>query len=271
MKYLIVASWKMNPTTLQGAKLLFNSVKKGIKNACPERSRRVEVVVCPPFPYLVEFFDRCRRIQQLKLGAQDCFWEEKGAYTGEVSPKMLKDLGVEYVIIGHSERRRYLKETDEMVSKKLRAVLDADLKPILCVGSKDKNQEKEFKEIKIQLERALLGIKKPNPQNLIITYEPVWAISTTKGSKIATPCEAKDGANFIRKILIKLFDKNFVQRIRIIYGGSVDSKNILGFIKEAQMDGALVGAASLRAEEFIAAVKVVDEFKDSSPPALAEA
>lgn len=247
MKPLIVANWKMNPSTLAEAKKLFDLVRKGIKNV-----KNSEVVICPPFVYLANLQ---LTTYNLKLGAQDCFWEGKGAFTGEISPSMLKNIGIKYVIIGHSERKKYQEETDEMINKKLKALLGAGLKPILCVGSKDRNQKKEFKEIKIQLKNALSGIKKPNPENIIITYEPVWAISTTKGRKIATSKKVKEGASFIRNILIELFDKNFVHKIKIIYGGSVDSKNVRGFLKEAQMAGVLVGAASLNPQEFIKAVK----------------
>lgn len=243
MKALVVANWKMNPTNLAEAKRLFNSVKKGIKNV-----RNVEVVICPPFVYL----------PALKAnGAQDCFWEEKGAFTGEVSPKMLKDLGVKYVIIGHSERRRNLNETDEMVNKKLKAALKVSLRPILCVSSK-KRGEAARKEMEAQLKRALVGIKKPEIKNIVITYEPVWAISTTKGSIIATPKNTREGGIFIRNNLTKLFDKDTAKKVKIIYGGSVDSKSIQGSIKDAQMDGALVGAASLKAKEFIATVKKLE-------------
>lgn len=250
MKPLIVANWKMDPQALAKAKLLFNLVARGVRNI-----KKVVVVICPPFVYIPYLLNPKPYTLNPKFGSQDCFWEGKGAFTGEISTAMLKDLGVEYIIIGHSERRRNLNETDEMVNKKLGAVLDIGLKSILCVGSEDRDQKKEFKKIQIQLEKALLGIKKPNTENLIIAYEPIWAISTTKGRKIATPKEAREGANFTRKVLVKLFGKNFGQRIRVIYGGSVDSKNIGGFIKEAKMDGVLVGAASLRAREFIKTVK----------------
>ncbi len=247
MKPLIVANWKCNPITLKEAKKLFNLVKKGVKNF-----KNAEVVICPPFLYISNLKSQNSNI---KIGAQNCFWEQKGAFTGEVSPKMLKNLGCQYVIVGHSERRRNLNETDEMVNRKLKAALKENLRPILCVGNKNRKREKEFKGIRIQMEKALSGIKKSDLKNLIITYEPVWAISTTKGREIATPIEAKEGAIFIRKILAKLFDKNFAQKIRIIYGGSVDSGNIRGFIKEAKMDGALVGAASLKPKEFVRTVK----------------
>ncbi|PIP24424.1 MAG: triose-phosphate isomerase [Candidatus Nealsonbacteria bacterium CG02_land_8_20_14_3_00_37_10] len=250
MKLLVVANWKCNPTNLQEAKKLFNSVERRVKEI-----QKVEVVICPPFVYL-------SNIQHLKsniqLGAQDCFWEEKGAFTGEISPAMLKDLGVDYVIIGHSERRKYLKETDEMVNKKLRAVLKAGLKAILCVGSiqRGKNGEREMSR---QLEKALFGVKKSDLENIVFTYEPIWAISTTRGSAVATPENTKEGAIFIRKTLFKLFNNS--PQIKIIYGGSVDGSNIRGFIERAEMDGVLIGAASLKAEDFIAAVKNIDKLR----------
>ena len=228
---------------MKEAERLFNLVKKGIDNV-----KNVEVIICPPFPYL-SILNNGSRTSIIKYGGQDCFWEEKGAYTGEVSSLMLKDLGCQYVIIGHSERRKYFEETDEITNKKLKAVLKSGLKPILCIGEK---------KMRIQMKRALAGIKKSSLKNIIITYEPVWAISTTKGGSIATFKEAKKGAVSIRKILTRLFNKSLAQKIKIIYGGSVDSKNIQGFIKEAKMDGVLIGAASLKAKEFVAALKKID-------------
>ncbi len=242
-KILIVANWKCNPSTLKEAKELFNSVEKGIKNV-----KNVEVIICPPFIYLP--------VLKAK-GAQDCFWEEKGAYTGEVSPKMLKDLGCKYIIIGHSERRKYLNETDEMVNKKIKAVLEAGLKPILCVSSK-KRKEAARKEMEVQMKKDLVGIKKSEIKNIVITYEPIWAISTTKGSIVATPENTKEGAILIRKNLVELFGSVDAQKVKVIYGGSVDSTNIQGFIEKAEMDGVLIGAASLRPDDFIAAVQKVD-------------
>ncbi|PJA84609.1 MAG: triose-phosphate isomerase [Candidatus Nealsonbacteria bacterium CG_4_9_14_3_um_filter_37_13] len=255
MKPLIVANWKCNPPTLKEAKLLFERVEKGLKDI-----KDVEVVICPPFVYLPTLYVHHQVMNiklNIKLGAQDCFWEQKGAFTGEVSPTMLKDLGCEYVIIGHSERRKYLNETDGMVNKKLKAALLVGLKPILCVGSK-KRGEKGAKEMKAQLERALAGIKKSELKNIIITYEPIWAISTTKGSIVATPENTKEGKIFLRRNLTKLFGKTIAQKVKIIYGGSVDSTNIEDFIKVAQMDGVLIGAASLRFDDFMAAVKTID-------------
>ena len=253
MKPLVIANWKMNPQTLAEAKRLFNSVKNGLKNI-----KNAEVVICPPFVYLSALKSEIMGPSSaISFGGQSCFWEEKGAFTGEVSPKMLKDLGVEYVIIGHSERRRYLKETDEMINRKIKAAIIAGLKPILCIGSRERGN-RGSSEMKIQLQKALAGVKKTELKNVIITYEPVWAISTTKRSVIATPENTKEGKIFIRENLNKLFGKSLSQRIRIIYGGSVDSNNIEGFIKVAKMDGVLIGAASLKPDDFTAAVKKVD-------------
>ena len=239
MKPLIVANWKMNPQTLAEVKRLFNLVKKGVKNI-----KNIEAVICPPFLYLLNLKSK---ILNLKLGAQDCFWEEKGAFTGEVSSLMLKNLGCKYVIVGHSERRRNLNETDEMVNRKLKAALKENLRPILCVGNKNRKREKEFKGIMIQMEKALSGIKKSDLKNLIITYDPVWAIGTGRACGIP---EAKKVNLSIRKIL-----KENV----ILYGGSVNSQNAGDFIEKAKFQGLLVGGASLNAQEFIKLVKNVSK------------
>ena len=236
MKKLIVANWKMNPKTAEKAEVLFREARKVKKEA-------IEAVICSPFSFL--YLGR-----GITLGAQDCFWEREGAFTGEVSPAMLKSAGVKYVLVGHSERRRNLGETDEMVNKKIKAVLKEGLYPILCVGSEERGQDGEFRKIKNQLKKSLSGIKKAGLKKLVIAYEPIWAISTTKGRVNATPGRAGEGGNFIRKILIGLFDKESAGKVRIIYGGSVDSNNIRGFLKGGGMAGALVGAASLEAGEF---------------------
>ena len=239
MKPLIVANWKMNPQTLAEANRLFNSVKNGVKNI-----KKVEVVICPPFLYLFDFLSRWIKSQILKLGAQDCFWEEKGAFTGEVSPTMLKDLGCKYVIIGHSERRA-LGETNEMINKKIRAVLKANLKPILCIGEteKERKEEETKKVLKNQLEKDLTEVRILS--NLIVAYEPVWAIGT---GNFCPPKEAKKVFLFLRKIL-----KNSL----ILYGGSVNSQNAADYVKKADFQGLLVGGASLDPKEFIRLVKDV--------------
>jgi triosephosphate isomerase len=244
MKPIIVANWKMNPQTLQEAKELFNRVAEGIKNACPEFHRRVEVVICPPFVYIQTF--KHLNILTIKLGAQSCFWEEKGAYTGEVSPKMLKDLGCEYVILGHSERRKNLGETDEMINKKIKAALKEDLKPILCVGETGEQREEEITEkiLEKQTAAALEGLSEEQIGKVVLAYEPIWAIGTGNACDID---RARKVELFLEKIL----------KIPVLYGGSVDSENALGYIKEAGFDGLLVGGASLIPEEFIKIAKSI--------------
>jgi len=242
MKPLIVANWKMNPTTLQEAKQLFNSVKKGIKNV-----KNVEVVICPPFVYLSSFKFQ---VSSFKLGAQDCFFEEKGAYTGEISPTMLKNLGCQYVIIGHSERRK-LGETDEQIFKKIKTAISTKLKPILCIGEREEERKKGKTKIvlKKQLRKSLRDLTTRSLNYLILAYEPVWAIGT---GKPCYPPEAKKTLLFLRKI----FRKN-----KILYGGSVNSENAASYIKKANFNGLLIGGASLNPEEFIKIVKNVSRTK----------
>ncbi len=238
MKPLIIANWKCNPTTLKEAKQLFNSVKRGIKNI-----RNMEVVICPPFVWLPVL-----RLQDsssvIRFGGQNCFWEEKGAFTGEVSPKMLKYLGAEYVIIGHSERRGWQNETDEMINKKIKAAISAKLKPILCFGEteKERKEGKTFWVLKNQLKNAL-GIQPCH--SVILAYEPVWAIGTGIS---CLPKDAKRVLAFLRKKL---------KRNRILYGGSVNSQNAKDYIEKAAFNGLLVGGASLNPKEFIQIVKNV--------------
>ena len=213
---LIIANWKCNPKTLAEAKKLFNGVKD------------TGAIICPPFIYLSVFNYKF-------LGAQNCHWEQSGPYTGEISPKMLKDLGCKYVIIGHSERRIYLQETDEMINKKLKAVLKTGLTPILCVG--EKKGEKAEIVVSNQLNKNLKGIAKKDLNKIIIAYEPVWAIGT------GNFCSA-DKANKIREFIKKKLNN------KILYGGSVNSK-IAGDYTEIGFDGLLVGNASLDAKEFV--------------------
>jgi triosephosphate isomerase len=252
MKPLIIANWKMNPQSLAEAKRLFNSVKKGIKNI-----KEIEIVICPPFIYIPTF--QHSSIPTIKLGAQNCFWENSGPFTGEISPLMLKNLGCQYVILGHSERERYFGETDEMTNKKVKAALSAKLKPILCIGETKKVKKKKeiFKILKKQLRAGLKGIGnwKLEIENLIIAYEPVWAVGTGK------PCpvkEARIGLLAIRKIISHLYDSSLAKKIKIIYGGSVNSKIAKDYIQKANFQGLLIGGASLNPSEFLKIIKKIN-------------
>ena len=234
----------MNPQSLAAAELLFGSVRDGIKN-----KEDVEIVICPPFVYLPDLLGDS---QPLILGGQNAFWEEKGAFTGEISPLMLKNLGCQYVILGHSERRKYFLEKDETVNKKIKAAVLADLKPILCIGETQEEKEKGSTQdvLERQIKKAFSDIPSQNLQNLefLIAYEPIWAIGT---GNACSPEEAEKTAVFIRKILAGLYDRNTAEQVPILYGGSANSQNAQGYIKEANLQGLLVGGASLKAEEFI--------------------
>lgn len=234
MENLIAANWKLNPTKQQGAKDLFEEVKSGVKGL------KSEVVICPPNVYLSS-------LKGLTLGAQNVYFEESGAYTGEVSPAMLKDLGIEYVIIGHSERRKYFGETDETVNKKIKASLAAGLKIIFCVG--ETAEERESKKTEDVLKRMTQdGLKDiVDIDNINVAYEPVWAIGTGNNCSVE---ETKKAIDFIR-----MFVK---PETRILYGGSVKSENSGAYIKEAGANGLLVGGASLKADEFIKIVKTAE-------------
>ncbi|KKP43626.1 MAG: Triosephosphate isomerase [Parcubacteria group bacterium GW2011_GWA2_33_14] len=249
MKTLIVANWKMNPSTKKEAKKLFDSVRKSTKGI-----KNIEVVICPPFVYLSLF-------SGLKLGAQNVFYlsadrqvKKSGAFTGEVSPLMLKDLGVEYVIIGHSESRKYLNETDEVINKKIKESLLIGLKPILCVGETDeeKNSGKKLEVLEVQITQALKGVMKSEAKNIVIAYEPVWAIGTGNNCSVD---ETMSSILLIRKIISKLYNREIADTTKIIYGGSVDSKNTNSYITQTGVNGLLVGGASLNAEEFIEIIK----------------
>ncbi len=226
MKPLVVANWKMNPSTTDEAIKLVEGIKD-----------KDNFVICPPFVFLPLF-------KGVKKGAQNLFWEKEGAFTGEISPLMLKDLGCEYVIVGHSERRGYFEETDEMVNKKVKAALENSLIPIVCIGEKEGEKVEEI--LRREIEEGLKGI---DISSVIIAYEPIWAIGTGKACDLNKALERK---NLILNILKEAF--NFSD-IPVLYGGSVKSHNASGFIKEADFQGLLVGGASLDPEEFS---KIID-------------
>ena len=227
MKPLIVANWKMNPVTMKEAEELFNSVKHGVKDI-----ESAETVICPPFIYLP-------LLKGLILGAQDSYWEEKGAYTGEISVEMLKEMGCKYVIIGHSERRKYFNETDEMVNKKIKTTLEAGLTPIVCIGETE--EEREMDKTEEVLEKEIKeGLNGVDVSKIVIAYEPIWAIGT------GNPCDIEE-AQRMKEIIQKMVSKD----IRILYGGSAKANNAESYLKQAGFDGLLVGGASLKAEEFI--------------------
>ncbi|NLJ34024.1 MAG: triose-phosphate isomerase [Firmicutes bacterium] len=241
-KPVIGGNWKMNKTPQEGVELVAK-----LKDALRDMAA-VEVVLCPPYPALVPVAEELVG-SDIKLGGQDLFWEKEGAFTGQVSPGMLKACGCHYVIIGHSERRHVFGETDEDVAKKVRAAIDEGLKPILCVGELLAEREAGETEavVERQLKAALAGVTAEEVSTAIIAYEPVWAIGTGRAS---TAKDAQAVAQFIRKTLADLYGEEKAELVRIQYGGSVKPDNVNQYLKEPDIDGALVGGASLKAAVF---------------------
>ncbi|MFW6105488.1 MAG: triose-phosphate isomerase [Chloroflexota bacterium] len=246
----IAGNWKMNTTTTEAEQLVLEMIEK------IDKIEGVEKVICPPFVSLVAI-NMMLQGSSLKMGAQNMHFETEGAYTGEISPVMLSEL-CEFVILGHSERRWYFGETDEIVNKKVKAALANNLKPILCIGERLAENEagKTEEVVSRQLRGALDGIEPV--LDLVIAYEPVWAIGT---GKAATVKQAAATIQFIRDVLAKLWDRSIAQDLRILYGGSVTGANIAEFISHPEIDGALVGGASLIAEEFASIVEQTAEIK----------
>ena len=247
---MIAGNWKMN-TTLDDAVALVKAMLAGL-----DRVGGVEKLVCPPFISLAAVRNVLKGSSVL-LGAQNMFYEEKGAYTGEVSPLMLKEL-CDYVIIGHSERRQYFGDTDETVNKKIGAAVKVGLKPILCIGETlEENEAGKAREV---IGRQLMAASDKSylMRGMVIAYEPVWAIGTGKS---ATADNANRTIGFIRQFISSLHGIGIANTVRILYGGSVDANNIADFMREPEIDGALVGGASLKADDFISIVRQASEIK----------
>jgi triosephosphate isomerase len=248
-KKIIIGNWKMNPRTIKEAEKLWSGVVKDVADI-----KKTETVICPPFVYLEKLKKLSRKIS---LGAQDAFEEEVGAFTGEVSAEMLYNLGVKYVILGHSERRA-LGENNEEINKKIKGALVAGLKPILCVGESERDvNHGYFNLVKTELEECLVGISKNSISKIIIAYEPIWAISSTENRKDATPDDSREMTIFIRKILSDKFGSD-AGKVRIIYGGSVNERDALPFLKDGGVDGLLAGRASLDTKKFMAIIKICE-------------
>jgi triosephosphate isomerase (TIM) len=235
---IIAGNWKMYKTTGEARKLALD-----IKNASLAGTDAADVVICPPFVSLSAVHEVIKG-SRVKLGAQNCFWESEGAFTGEVSPRMLKDCGCEYVIVGHSERRTHFAETDDWASRKAGALLAAGISPIVCVGERLEEREAGATKdvVRAQVLGSLRGIGSEEMLRAVIAYEPVWAIGTGRS---ASPAEAQEVHAFIRSILMDLHGLEVALRIRIQYGGSVKADNIGALMAQADIDGALVGGASL--------------------------
>lgn len=216
-------------------------------------SQNIDIVLCPAFTALSEVAEVIAG-SNIHLGGQDVFWEEEGAFTGEVSCSMLKDAGCRYVIIGHSERRQYFGETNDSVNKKVKAAIKCGLTPIICVGEtlSEREKNKTFKVLDDHVQNGLTDLSSEDIKKCVIAYEPVWAIGT---GRTATPEQAQEAQKYIRDLLIKLYNKDTANSIRIQYGGSVKPENIEELMNQPDVDGALVGGASLKVDSFVQIVK----------------
>jgi triosephosphate isomerase len=244
---IVIGNWKMHGT-LAEARELTAALRDGLK-----RPRGVEVVVCPPFTALAVVTEILSG-SPLRLGAQNCHWEATGAHTGEISPLMLTDLGCRYVLVGHSERRRELGETDEHINRKMRGALSHGLTPVLCVGetADERRQGLTFTTVEGQLRAGLSGMASEAIAKVVLAYEPVWAIGTGVN---ATPAQAAEVHGYLRGLLSELTSKEVAPTVRLLYGGSVKADNADLLAAEPEIDGVLVGGASLSAPSFISIVR----------------
>ena len=244
-RVVIAGNWKMNKNRAE-AKALITELLPLVREA------GCEVVICTPYTNL-ETALALTEGTNVKVGAENCHWAESGAFTGEISAPMLKELGVQYVIIGHSERRQYFGETDETVARRVRAALDSGLEVILCVGETLEQREADItgEIIAIQVKKALAGVTAEELRHIIIAYEPVWAIGT---GKTATDEQANEVNHMIRALLGKLYGEDAAEATTIQYGGSMNAKNAAGLLAQPDIDGGLIGGASLKAPDFAAIV-----------------
>lgn len=249
MANLVIANWKMNPKTVKEAKKIFSGSAAGSK-----KIKKTQIVICPPAVFLGSFSGKGKKI---RLGAQNCYWEEKGAFTGEISLPQIKDTGCRYVLVGHSERRKIFGETDEMANKKVLAAVNAGLTTVLCVGetAEEKQQGRTFEVLKDQVEKGLDKVAKKNIGQIVLAYEPVWAIGT---GNVCGTSQAEEINIFLKKIICEKYGRPAGQSMQILYGGSVKSDNVLSFVKDAKMSGVLVGGASLDPKEFIKIAQQID-------------
>jgi triosephosphate isomerase len=244
---IMAGNWKMYKTAREAVDFV-TRLQKELGDV-----KETEVVVAPPFVALAPVAERLSGTA-IALAAQDCYWEEEGAYTGEVSPPMLRDVGCRYVIIGHSERRAYFGETDETVNKKVYALLSHDLHPIVCVGESLEERERgdTVQIVERQVKEGLKGLDETAIRAVVIAYEPLWAIGT---GKTATPEQAQEVHAFIRGLVSSIFNPAVAEEIRIQYGGSVKPDNVDELMAQADIDGALVGGASLKVDAFARIVR----------------
>jgi triosephosphate isomerase len=248
-KYIVAGNWKLNKGPAE-ARAFSEGLSKHLRSA---PVKNVDVIIAPPFVSLSAL-----KADGFFIGAQDVYWEDKGAFTGEVSAAMLKELGAAYCIVGHSERRLYFHETDRAVNLKTAALLKNRIRPIVCVGerSEERKAGQMYNVVRFQLSAALFDVQIENPDDIAVAYEPVWAIGT---GNVATPQQAEDMHEIIRQSLEKRFGIDIAGKIRILYGGSVNEVNIAGLIDKEQINGALIGGVSLDLDKFLSIINSISQ------------
>ncbi len=248
---IIAGNWKMNKTLSESITLA-----SGIVNGLNNINTKAEVIICPPFTSL-ETVNSLIKNSKVKLGAQNMHFEDHGAFTGEISAAMLKSVGCEFVILGHSERRHIFMEPDEMINKKIKKALGSNLKPVFCIGEtlEERESNSTFKVLETQVRNGLANVTGSELLNIIIAYEPVWAIGT---GKTATPEQAQEVHQFLRNLISQMFSEESSKIVRILYGGSVKPSNAESLLSKEDIDGALVGGACLQAESFLQIISVVN-------------
>jgi triosephosphate isomerase len=246
-KKIVAGNWKMNKTYSEAIPLLYEI--KDLLNKS-KRNDSVLKIIAPPFVYVHDFYENTKGLRNFFVGAQNCSYEESGAYTGEVSAGMLKSVGASYIILGHSERRAYFKETHEELKKKADAVLRHNLNPIFCVGEtvEQRNANEQLAVVESQLGNSLFHLSSEGFKKIVIAYEPVWAIGT---GLTATTAQAQEMHHFIRTLIEKKYGKEVAADLTILYGGSCNEKNAAELFSCPDVDGGLIGGASLKAKEFI--------------------
>ncbi|HKK44126.1 MAG TPA: triose-phosphate isomerase [Balneolaceae bacterium] len=252
-RLLIAGNWKMNCGPKETATLL-----QGIQEIFGKMPEEVDGLVCPPMISLTTASIELRDMKGYTLGAQNVYYEDNGAYTGEVSTKMLKEVNCNYVIIGHSERRQYFGETDKTVNAKVNKTLEAGLKPIICVGESLEQRKAGEHQLRVrkQVEAALIGVEDEDAADLVIAYEPIWAIGT---GETATPDQAQEMHEMIRSILADLYNDEIADQIRILYGGSMKPHNAEELLSQPDVDGGLIGGASLKAQSFTEIIEIAEQ------------
>lgn len=253
-KFLIAGNWKMNCGPKETASLLQN-INDELEDGMP---MEIDGLVCPPMISLATASVELRNLPGIALGAQNVHFEDNGAYTGEVSTEMLKEVNCEYVILGHSERRQYFGETDTTVNSKVKKALKDDIKPIICVGESLKQRKAGEHELRVrkQVQAALIGIEEADAGNLVIAYEPIWAIGT---GETATPDQAQEMHQMIRSVLADEYGTDAADQIRILYGGSMKPHNAEELLSQPDVDGGLIGGASLKADSFADIINIASD------------